>query len=83
MFYVDYGTVGHVEKKKVRFLMKEFSKDPIYALRGCLDSVKPNEGIWTLEAMTEFTNYLEPYCSVTMLTKVTAVNAAVSRLQLM
>lgn len=78
MFYVDYGTVAEVAKKNVRFLAKNFSKQPCYALRGCLDRVKPNDGIWSIEAMNEFEKRLHEFFSIAILAKVTAINAAVS-----
>lgn len=77
MFYVDYGTIGEVENKNVRFLHKRFSQDPIFANRGCLDRCKPNNGIWSLEAMEAFSQRLLEYFEIPMLAKVTNVNAEV------
>ncbi|XP_055310115.1 uncharacterized protein LOC129573532 [Sitodiplosis mosellana] len=74
VLYVDYGTVGEVEKKAVRFLHKRFSQDPIYAHRGCLDKCKPNDGIWTLKAMEAFTQRLIEFFTLPIMAKVMNVN---------
>lgn len=81
MLYVDYGTVGEVEKKEVRFLHKRFSQDPVYAHRGCLDRCKPNDGIWSLEAMEKFTQHLSEFFAIPIMAKVTNINSEVRTLQ--
>lgn len=78
VFYVDYGTVGEVQKKEVRFLHKRFSQHPIYAHRACLDRCKPNEGIWTLEAMEEFTKRVTSFFTDPIMAKVLNVNLEVN-----
>lgn len=82
VFYVDYGTVGEVFKKDVRFLHKNFSNRPALAFRGCLDRVRPNDGLWTFEAMDAFNVRLEQFANVPILAKITAVNAPVSNTML-
>lgn len=77
MFYVDYGTVSETYKKDVRFLDKQFATQPAYALRGCLDRVRPNDGIWTYEAMLEFLDRLKDFFLVEILGKVTLLNLLV------
>ncbi|XP_031629248.1 uncharacterized protein LOC116344710 [Contarinia nasturtii] len=74
VFYVDYGTLDEVEKKNVRFLNKRFSKSPIYAHRGCLDRCKPNDGIWTFEAMNVFEQRMNVFKDTVVLVKLTNVN---------
>lgn len=77
IFYVDYGTVAEVPKKDVRFLHKRYSTDPIFAHRGCLDKCKPNNGIWTFEAMNAFTQRLIEHYDKPIMAKVTNINAQV------
>lgn len=77
MFYVDYGTVDEVKKENIRFLCKRFSRDPIYAHRGCLDRCKPNHGIWTLESMNAFANHVIAFSSIPIMARVTNVNEMV------
>lgn len=46
-------------------------------MRGCLDRVKPNLGIWSLDAMDEFNQRLEAFFQTPILAKVTGINATV------
>lgn len=78
MFYVDYGTVDEVLNKNVRFLLKEFSRLPALVTRGCLDRIRPKEGVWTLQAMEFFMNkVMDCSESQTMFARVTAFNQQV------
>lgn len=81
VFYIDYGTIAEVAKENIRFLEKSFSKPPSFAVRGCLDRVKPNRGIWSLDAMVEFNQRLEAFFSLPILAKVTGINATVRDIQ--
>lgn len=78
VFYVDFGTVGEIFKRDVRFLGKQFAKHPAFAMRGCLDHIRPNDGIWTLEAMVAFNEHVQKFSEVGVLAKVTNVNSPVS-----
>lgn len=51
---MDYGTVAEVFKDKIRFLSKEFAKFPALSVRGCLDNIRPREGVWSLNAIESF-----------------------------
>lgn len=78
VFYVDYGTVSEAYKKDTRFLDIRFAAEPAFALRGCMDRVRPNDGIWTLKAMDDFLERLKDYFTVPILAKVTLLNLPVS-----
>lgn len=77
MFYVDYGTVSETFKKDIRFLDKQFAAQPAFALRGCLDRIRPNDGVWTYQAMECFSNALKEFFVVPMLGKATLLNLPV------
>lgn len=78
MFFVDYGTVSKTYKTDIRFLDKQFANQPAYALRGCLDRVRPNDGIWTYEAMNDFVDRVKDFFAVAVLGKATLLNLPVS-----
>lgn len=78
MFYVDYGTVSVAFKADIRFLDKQFSVQPAFALRGCLDRVRPINGTWTYKAMDDFLERLKEFFMVPMLGKATILNLSVS-----
>lgn len=77
VFYVDYGTVSEAFKKDIRFLDKQFATQPAFAIRGCLDRVRPNDSVWTFHAMEIFENALKEFFTVPMLGKVTLLNLPV------
>lgn len=75
---MDFGTVGEVFKKDVRFLGKQFAKHSAFAMRGCLDNIRPNDGIWTLKSMNAFNDHVGKFGECGVLAKVTNVNSPVS-----
>lgn len=78
MFYVDYGTVSVTYKSDIRFLDKQFAAQPVFALRGCLDRVRPKNGIWTYKSMEDFLQRLKEFFTVPILGKATLMNFPVS-----
>lgn len=75
---MDYGTVSEVLKDGIRFLSKQFSQLPAMATRGCIDRIRPKEGVWTLPAMNYFTKKMEEYSvGTTLLARITAINREV------
>lgn len=75
VFGVDFGTTTEVKIKNLRFLHKKFAKDPIQALRGCLDCIRPANGIWVWETIEYF---VETALEIPLNGTVTAVNDEVS-----
>lgn len=75
---MDFGNVEEVNKKDVRYLAKRFAIHPAFALRGCLDYVRPVDGTWTFEAMERFYDHIRSFPGARFLAKVTNLNLIVS-----
>lgn len=54
VFYFDYGTVDEVLAKDTRLMRKQFVQLLPQAFRGCLDNIRPTDGLWTREATLNF-----------------------------
>lgn len=75
---MDYGTVDEVLKDRVRFLSKEFAHLPPLSVRGCLDHVRPKDGVWTLNALEAFMlKVVKADATPTLAAHITAVNQEV------
>lgn len=56
MLMVDYGTVGKVHKRRIKFLFKSYLRYPRYSLRGRLVNIKPpnKERMWAEKEVDSF-----------------------------
>ena len=55
----DYGTIGMVNKKHIKFLFKSYLQYPRYALRGRFVNLKPfGERIWSENKVEKFLNLI-------------------------
>lgn len=78
VLYIDYGTIGEVKMDELRFLSKQFSKQPPLVTRGCLDKVRPTHGIWSMDAIKVFMHMINDDCqNIEVLARITAVNQKV------
>lgn len=59
VFFVDYGTIGEVAIKDLRYLLDTFCSIPKLCYRGTLDFVKPINCRWDTEATSFFISLIE------------------------
>lgn len=56
IYLVDSGIIIDALLHEIQYLRKEFAKLPAQAIRGTLDFIQPEKGVWTHNTNTEFRN---------------------------
>ncbi|KAK6484844.1 tudor domain-containing protein 5 [Huso huso] len=54
VYYVDFGNLGFVEKRSLKFLKSCYSKLPAQAVPSILTWIKPFKGVWSEKAVSHF-----------------------------
>lgn len=71
---MDYGTVDEVFVDDIRLMRRDCVELLPQAFRGCLDNIRPSDGLWTRQATKTFKNVVQ---NINVYANVTAIDTDV------